>query len=132
MEHIVGRKREMAELKAFTESDESELIVVYGKRRVGKTFLIRNTFQNDFAFYVTGVSPAEGGRKASLAEQLKNFRLALNEYGDIDESDPTDWIDAFERLKKLLLQNDRHQRQIVFIDELPWMETPRSRFLSAF
>mgnify|MGYP004446170659 FL=1 len=132
MEHIIGRKREMAELKAFTESEESEMIVVYGRRRVGKTFLIRSTFQNDFAFYVTGVSPAEGGRKASLADQLKNFRMALNEYGDIDESDPANWMDAFDRLKKLLRQNNQQRRQIVFIDELPWMETPRSRFLSAF
>lgn len=122
---IVGRKPEIEELQRIYDSASSEFVVVYGRRRVGKTFLVREFFHDDFVFYATGV--ARGNRK----EQLAHFHNRLIRYGSSDEQTlPKDWFAAFERLEALVGKS-RQKRKVIFLDELPWMDTQKSEFLKA-
>ncbi len=122
---IVGRIYEQEELERFAESESSEFVAVYGMRRVGKTFLICEYFGNQFAFYLTGLSNAD------TRSQLINFHLALKQAGNEDASVPVNWLYAFDELKKHLERSEQ-KKKVVFLDELPWMDTPKSDFISAF
>lgn len=122
---FVGRKKELNILEKVKTSDKSEFIAVYGRRRVGKTFLIREAFQNEFAFYLTGVP------NINLHQQLSNFNRALRKYEPGDSNTQAEsWFDAFEQLEKLLLKN-KALKKIIFLDELPWLDTPQSGFIPA-
>ena len=134
MQKIIGRTSERVELQEIYESGRPELVVVYGRRRVGKTFLIREQFNGQFAFYHTGLSQQEIDATSQKGGQLQNFASSLRHYGKTEQKTPTDWLTAFDDLRSLLeekMQAAPEQRQVVFIDELPWMDTPRSGFLSA-
>ena len=134
MQKIIGRVIEKAELKRLYESGKPELVVVYGRRRVGKTFLIRESFAGQFAFYHTGLAQQEMDMAHQKDSQLQNFASSLRRYGKTGQSVPKDWLTAFDSLQTLLEEKMRAepgQRQVVFIDELPWMDTPRSGFVSA-
>lgn len=122
---IIGRKAEIQELTESYESGKSEFVIVYGRRRVGKTFLIRQTFDNNFDFYVTGLF------NKSKERQLENFSNALSEYSGEDCETPKDWYDAFRKLKQYLKNTNRPGRKTVFFDEMPWMDTQKSDFVSA-
>ncbi len=121
---MIGRKKELQRFKEAMESDQSEFIAVYGRRRVGKTFLIRQAFANRFTFAHTGVA------RESMAGQLANFHDSLVEYGSEDCPVPETWLEAFRRLKKVI-SGSKEARKVVFIDEMPWMDTPRSNFTAA-
>lgn len=121
---MVGRTKEIKELQRCYESAESEFVAVYGRRRVGKTFLIRNAFSGRFAFQHAGL--ARGGMK----KQLRHFRNSLKEAGRIIENPLEDWVDAFEELK-IVIKTSELVKKVVFIDEMPWLDTPRSDFVSA-
>ncbi|MDR0848873.1 MAG: AAA family ATPase [Propionibacteriaceae bacterium] len=123
---IIGRQREKRELQRYFESGRPELLVVYGRRRVGKTYLVKEYFDNNFDFYFTGLV---GETKKG---QLRNFDQALREYGHRDTGPSKDWSSAFARLRELLQGKMGNGRCIVFIDELPWLGTPRSGFVEAF
>ena len=129
---MVGRKKEIAELKELYNGNNSELIAVYGRRRVGKTYLIDQTFKNDFAFKHSGLSPIEHEKAGMLEAQLQHFYNSLKSYGLKDERCPKNWLDAFFLLRQLLEEKDDGKRQVVFIDELPWLDTARSGFITAF
>lgn len=121
---MVGRQEEVRLLREIAASDRSQFVVVYGRRRVGKTFLVRETFDYRFAFSHSGI---ENG---SLSEQLEAFYESLVEHGLPETEKPRTWLEAFRLLKRLLIsQGD--SRKIVFLDELPWMDTPRSKFVTA-
>ena len=93
MENIIGREAEIKRLTAAVNSPKSELIALYGRRRVGKTFLINQMFKNQYAFKMTGV--IEG----TLKDQFAAFTDAMNDYGyDLTEK-PKDWMSAFIMLK---------------------------------
>ncbi len=132
MENIIGRKAEIEELNTLYHSKKAEFVAVYGRRRVGKTYLIKELFRDKMAFYHTGMSPIDSAGNNLLQDQLKSFHNSLLRYGMEDEKQPETWLDAFFLLEKLLEDKDDGSRQVVFIDELPWMDTPRSGFLSAF
>ena len=121
---IVGRKREIAELTRLKESNQAEFVALYGRRRVGKTWLVRNYFQDQFTFYTTGI--ARGNRK----EQLKNFYKSICSYSKKTLEEPKDWYETFDLLKSVIKQS-RQRRKVVFLDELPWMDTQKSEFLKA-
>lgn len=121
---LVGREKERDILLSALDSDESQLIAVYGRRRVGKTFLVRQTYKDKFAFQHTGM--ANGG----LTEQLAEFCESLNRYGLKKYDKPTSWSEAFHLLQRLLSVKP-NGKKIVFIDELPWMDTHKSNFLGA-
>lgn len=126
---MVGRKLEQRMLLNCLQSSQAEFLVVYGRRRVGKTFLIKEYFNNTFSFYATGLS------NAKTKEQLKAFQGSLLEYGCEEKGAPKDWYEAFMRLKALL-QTEKVKKdpvsgkKVVFLDELPWMDTARSDFKS--
>ena len=122
---IIGRKTEMRELEKYYSSGRPELVIVYGRRRVGKTYLIKEYFKNSFAFYFTGTIGVPN------AVNLANFDRAILEYGGSETPASPNWATAFEKLKKLL-QNKRGKRKVVFIDEMPWLDTRNSDFLTAF
>lgn len=132
MATIIGRKDEQEELKRLYASDESKLVAVYGRRRVGKTYLVRETFEGQFAFYHTGLSPLELEGDNLMKAQLEAFTNSLRRYGKVVKKEPAGWIAAFELLIELLASKPRDERQLVFIDEMPWMDTPRSGFVTAF
>lgn len=127
---IIGRKDEIRELERCEKSKKSELICVYGRRRVGKTYLIEQTFANYFAFRATGV---EGG---DTRTQLKSFHQRLLGAGDMSKQVPKNWFEAFSRLEQVLVADEAvssvHGKRIVFFDEFPWFVTARSDFLMAF
>ncbi len=135
MQIIIGRDNEKRELKDIYNSGKPEFVVVYGRRRIGKTFLIRELFSEQFAFYHTGLSPVETDEENMLLNQLQSFAISLKNYGLTNVKHPKKWIEAFEMLKELILQKineNPKQRQVIFIDEMPWMDTPRSNFIPAF
>ena len=121
---MIGRKSELIRFQEAMESDQSEFIAVYGRRRVGKTFLIRQAFANHFTFAHTGIA------KGSMHEQLVNFQDSLIDCGYKDCPIPQSWLEAFRYLKKVIADSN-DIRKVVFIDEMPWMDTPRSNFTAA-
>ncbi|MBR6450638.1 MAG: AAA family ATPase [Fibrobacter sp.] len=120
---IVGRKREIELLNRFVDSDDAEFIAVFGRRRVGKTYLVKSLFQKDFAFYMTGLANSD------LKNQLKNFCDSFSQYFSKKVA-VRDWFEAFALLRDELSQL-KSEKKIVFIDELPWFDTARSDFVSA-
>jgi Cdc6-like AAA superfamily ATPase len=130
-QEIIGREPEIKEIEALYQTNKPVFAVVYGRRRVGKTFLIRELLGDKFAFYHTGLSPYELQGKKLKEQQLSNFYSSLIKYGSDIKRVPTDWLEAFDALISLLEKKDTNKRQVVFIDELPWMDTPRSGFITA-
>ena len=128
---VIGRKEEIEELTRRCESDRAEFVAVYGRRRVGKTFLINEVLGDDIVFRHTGLSPYDRKRKVTLKAQLQNFQFSLIRHGMEGIAQPKSWMEAFFFLEQLLEQMDNGMRQVVFIDELPWMDTARSGFLTA-
>ena len=114
----------MEKLIGTLSSDASELIVVYGRRRVGKTYMIREAFNGDFAFYHTGI--ANVGRR----EQLERFAKSLQRQGFLFKNSPQTWYDAFDILAAGL-EKMPTRKKVVFIDELPWMDSQRSNLINA-
>ena len=133
MSSIIGRDKEIKELVELYNSDKSEFVAVYGRRRVGKTFLIDEALKGKITFRHAGLSPVdEEGKKNSLKDQLKHFYFSLQIQGMKKSKCPSSWMEAFFMLSQLLEAKDNGKRQVVFLDELPWMDTPRSGFITAF
>ena len=133
MSSIIGRDKEIKELVELYNSDKSEFVAVYGRRRVGKTFLIDEALKGKITFRHAGLSPVdEEGKKNSLKDQLKHFYFSLQMQGMKKSKCPSSWMEAFFMLSQLLEAKDNGKRQVVFLDELPWMDTPRSGFITAF
>ncbi|MBQ3343810.1 MAG: AAA family ATPase [Kiritimatiellae bacterium] len=121
---MIGRERERNLLLEAFASDSSEFVAVYGRRRVGKTFLIRETFNQDFTFQHTGV------KNGSCAVQLSRFRQSMVEQGYPSCPDLKNWFDAFDNLK-VIIKESAAERKVVFIDEIPWMGRSDRNFISA-
>lgn len=129
---MIGREREIKELEKLYNSNKAELVTVYGRRRVGKTFLINQFFHDDFTFKHAGLSPEDECNEKELDRQLNQFYSNLVYYGLEKCEKPKDWFEAFNYLKVLLNKNIANKRIVVFIDELPWMDTKGSDFIKAF
>jgi len=133
VQNIIGRIKEIKELKDLYDSGRPEFVIVQGRRRIGKTFLVRELFEGQFTFYHTGLSPAEQKikEKTLLQQQLENFYSSLVRHG-YEGTMPKSWLQSFDVLINLLEKKGLDNRQVVFIDEMPWMDTPRSGFIPAF
>ena len=118
---IIGRKRESQILNSALQDNRSHFIAVYGRRRIGKTFLVRETFGYRFTFQHAGM--ADGG----MRDQLEAFRISLKDAG-LSVPRLHSWSEAFEGLKDLV-RNSTEKRKTIFIDELSWMDTPKSRLV---
>lgn len=133
MNNIVGRNREIKELSDLYDSGKAEFVAVYGRRRVGKTFLVDECFKGKITFRHAGLSPVDKeSNKNSVKNQLKHFYYSLQLHGMKKSHCPTSWMEAFFMLSQFLEKQDNGKRQVVFIDELPWLDTPRSGFITAF
>lgn len=131
---MIGRKKEIETLNRLYNSNKSQFVAVYGRRRVGKTYLINEVFNGKMTFKHSGVSPIENNDKSTtpLKEQLKYFYNSLILCGMKKSKQPKDWMDAFLLLEKFIISKDDGNRQLIFIDELPWLDTPKSGFITAF
>ena len=123
--NILGRRKEQDLLQACLESKRPEFLAVYGRRRTGKAYLVKEYFRNQFSFYATGVA------NVSTKEQLEVFGDTLKRFGCREKARPKNWIEAFSRMRDIL-ESDNVKRdaytgkRVVFLDELPWMDTARS------
>jgi AAA+ ATPase superfamily predicted ATPase len=127
---IIGRQAEIRILQQALESGKAEFIALYGRRRVGKTFLIREFFKARICFELIGV------HRAQLHGQLKNFSASLKKSMRlrVRPHEPVSWQDAFLQLEEFLeatYPKNPAGKQVIFFDELPWMNTPRSNFIPA-
>ena len=129
---MTGRIKEQKQLEKLLQSNDSEFVAVYGRRRVGKTYLVKEYFKGEFAFWHTGLSPYDRDRKNLLQDQLNAFHHTLLRYGLKETPCPKTWMDAFFLLEQLLETKKQGEKKVVFIDELPWLDTARSRFVPAF
>ena len=123
---IIGREKEIRLLNKYVESGRAEFVAIYGRRRVGKTFLVNQVFKNRFAFSMTGI--LDGDKNA----QLHAFTDALDIYGQQISKTPQNWFEAFQMLRHFLVSKMKNNEPcIIFIDELPCFETHKSDFVNA-
>lgn len=121
---IIGRTEEIALLEEYYNSNKSELVAIYGRRRVGKTYLICETLEERFDFdYI-------GKYKVAAKVQIGEFQKELNRLTKNKDGESKDWFEAFSHLKEYLLGLGK-DRVVVFLDELPWMDTAKSNFMAA-
>lgn len=130
MENLIGRKAEIATLAEAFESPQAELIAVYGRRRVGKTYLIRTVYEKDILIELTGLN------NRGFAEQLENFSLNVNTTlgAPVGLEKPQTWLQAFYGLRQVLEAKlaIAETKKVVFFDELPWFDSHKAGFLAAF
>lgn len=124
MKEIIGRFEEKNVLERLKLSDRSEFLALYGRRRVGKTYLVREYFKNQFAFHLTGLA------NATTAQQLLNFDLQIKRLSSKEYVTSKNWIEAFFTLTDYLESIDTKDKKVIFIDELPWLDTRNSDFIS--
>lgn len=122
--NIIGRELEIDRLRKYVKSNRSEFIAIYGRRRIGKTFLVRELFEGSFSFRMTGKE------NANTKEQLENFSHALSNFFTV-AMPPKDWTEAFNTLSVCIEKEATEEVKIIFIDELPWFDTYNAKFISA-
>ena len=122
---LVGREYESKIMNELLDSSKSEFLALTGRRRIGKTFLVNNLYKNHLAFQITGI------QNGSFHQQLTNFGIKLKEHARTPyTSPPTNWQEAFLQLKQFTRTLSRRKKKhVLFFDELPWIQTPRSGFL---
>jgi uncharacterized protein len=123
---IIGRQAEKYEFQRIMSSSKSEFVTVFGRRRIGKTFLVREYFKDQFALHVTGLN------KKNKKIQIDNFYTQLLKKYSLPKKDApaTDWFGVFEHLIAYL-EKLKTKKKVIFLDELPWMATAQSNFLPA-
>jgi AAA+ ATPase superfamily predicted ATPase len=124
---IIGRHEEISILKEKLRSNKSEFIAITGRRRVGKTYLINAYFEKEMTFHFSGIL------NASMQQQLQGFQFQFSNYFKKESSEkfPSNWMEAFIHLSKQLERSRKKSKKVIFIDELPWLDTHKSNFLSA-
>lgn len=129
---VIGREEEFATISRLYDSERSEFLALYGRRRVGKSFLIEEALEGKFSFMTVGLYvkvDKDDSEKVECCrqQQLRHFYSSLLECGLPEERTPapTNWLDAMNLLKKLLVRK-RSRRKVVFIDELLWLAGPQS------
>ena len=125
-DRIIGRKYECDRLDRCMGEHQAQLIVVYGRRRVGKTYLVQQYFDGRFDFKFTGAY------RRSREDQLTNFTREMSRQTGLQQSVPKDWDEAFVMLRDYLSAFSQNEKRVVFFDEMPWMDTQRSGFMEAF
>jgi AAA+ ATPase superfamily predicted ATPase len=121
---MIGRTNESSVLEQAFNDSASHFIAIYGRRRVGKTYLIRETFRDRFAFQHAGLY------NRPLSDQLFAFDASLKDAGHTPDRKSRNWMEAFEHLKDLIRQSTE-KRKIIFFDELSWMDTRKSDLIAA-
>ena len=123
---IAGRKDEIKILLDTIQKDNSEFLAVYGRRRIGKTYLIREVYKEQIIFECSGL------HQKDFSQQLENFWLTLIEANPKEKpSLPQTWLQAFSLLKLYIKSLENTQKKVIFLDEIAWFETPKSGFIAA-
>ncbi|NJN76907.1 MAG: AAA family ATPase, partial [Saprospiraceae bacterium] len=121
---MIGRKQEIQKIELLLASERSEFLAVTGRRRVGKTYLVDTLLRERYCFSLTGI------QNGKTQQQLTNFAVKLAEYdGSFNAKNFTKLANGFLQLKAYLITLDKTKKQIIFIDELPWVSTARSGFI---
>lgn len=126
---MIGRTEEKAFLQSLLDEEEPQFIAVFGRRRIGKTYLVRESFDYHFTFEHTGISNASIVGKSFKEAQLDKFAESLANAG-VECGKLTSWEEAFQGLKKVI-EKSTERKKIIFIDELSWMDTKNSGLISA-
>ena len=127
---MIGRTEEKRQLQSLIDEDESQFFAVYGRRRIGKTYLVRESFGHQFTFQHTGISNLSIRNESRKQAQLDKFAESLAEAGYICKNPLNSWNEAFNGLKEVIKQS-KDRKKVVFIDELSWMDTKDSGLISA-
>ena len=127
---MIGRTEEKQFLQSLLKEKESQFVAVYGRRRIGKTYLIRESFEHSFTFEHTGVSNASLDVNSCKVVQLEKFEQSLTEFGYKSPKKITSWDEAFNGLKEVI-KASKKKKKVIFIDELSWMDTKDSGLISA-
>ena len=129
---MIGREKEVKELERLYSKNSAELVAIYGRRRVGKTYLVDEVFSSRITFRHAGLAPDNTDSTGLLRAQLDHFYNSLVLQGMEECAKPQSWLEALFLLEKHLQKIDDGSRQVVFFDELPWLDSPRSGFMRAF
>ena len=123
---IIGREKERQLLQKIYNSKTAELLAVYGRRRVGKTFLIREFFSKKGLYF-----ELTGFKDGSMSEQLENFASSFGKlfFPDLPIKTPKTWKEAFNLLIAAIKKESKSKKIVLFFDELPWLATKRSKML---
>ena len=135
MARIIGREKQIRELERLYAKSEPVFLALYGRRRIGKTFLINELFKDRIVFKHTGSSPDEFENMTNaeiLRAQLEFFADSLKEHGASLNHPLSSWREAFQELKALLKQMGNEGRKVIFIDEMPWLDVEGSLFVPSF
>jgi uncharacterized protein len=126
MQHFIGREKELKRLEEIKKSHRSEFVAVYGRRRVGKTMLIRQVFGNDFVFSATAIA------NVTRQQQMLNFATAMRKYDPASSKEPipANWFFAFQQLIDFL-ERTTAEKKVIFLDELPWFDNQKSDFVQS-
>ena len=125
---LIGREKEKSIFKKIIDSKEAEFLVVYGRRRVGKTYIIQHCCSKvDYYLECTGMK--NGKIPVQIGHFIKQFSDLF--YQGIALQSPRSWPDAFDLLTTKLKQIPKNKKIVLFFDELPWLASKRSDFLSA-
>ena len=127
---MIGRKEEKQYLQSLLEENEPQFVAVYGRRRIGKTYLVRESFNHQFFFQHTGLSNNSIPLRERKRAQLDKFEQSLKDAGYDPGKHLSSWEDAFGELKHFISGSDE-KKKVIFIDELSWMDTRNSGFVSA-
>ncbi len=124
---VVGRKEEQLILSKVLWNQEAQLVAVYGRRRIGKTFLIKSFFADK----IKSINLI-GSKRLKNKDLLSHFRDSIVTAGLVNTELPTpnNWNDAFKLLRLVLETNS--DQILIFIDEVPWFERPKSNFIGEF
>ncbi len=123
--NVYGRQVAKEALDKYYRSDQSEFVAVFGRRRVGKTFLVREYLEDEIVFQFSGMANSTTGA------QLQHFSQTLARYTNTSPQKPSNWLDAFFQLERYIEQMTSSAKKVIFIDELPWLDTPHSDFIAA-
>jgi uncharacterized protein len=117
---FIGREEEKNILLRAYNHREARFVAIFGRRRVGKTYLIRQVFEEKITFYMTGLS------NVNSKQQILNFHTAMQRQGGNFPTVPENWFFAFQHLIDFL-EASPHAKKVVFLDELPWLANKKFR-----
>ena len=127
---MIGRAEERMLLKSLLDEEEPQFVAVYGRRRIGKTYLVRESFNHQFTFQHTGISNLSVKNESRRQAQLDKFKESLEEAGYKCKERLCSWNEAFNCLKEVITRSDE-KKKVIFIDELSWMDTRDSGLIAA-
>ena len=125
MRSLIGRKKEAKRLRKHYTSNKAEFVVLFGRRRIGKTFLIKSLFEPEFTFYATGLQDGD------TTAQISNFNNEIINFGGTELTSASSWSEAFENLNRLIINSSKKDKKVIFLDEISWMGMTNSGFISA-